>query len=126
MKYIKTYEKITKLEEMLLIDKIKTVVTEATYPEYFIEDKGDFADTSFDTELALIQQKNYIKDIYDDIALPENISLIYFKKTYKKLLNDAYKTILKHLEDDPSLYSEYLDDYLEVPDWIKKAGKYNL
>jgi hypothetical protein len=128
MKYIKTYEKLTKSEEEKVIDKIKSIVNEITYDQILALNNGQsIDDTPFDTELALIFQQDYIEDMYLDVTnWPKDLSLEDFKKIYSKLLEKAPITILAYLENDPTLYDDYLDDYLEVPEWIKKAGKYNL
>ena len=126
MKYLKTFESLSKKDELKLIRKIKNAVVESSeYEEHELE----FDTCPFYTELCIIHQKDYIDDFYSDITNLDikNLSLKDFRIVYNKLLKKSEKIVLNYLEEQPELYAPYLDNYnLDIPDWIKKTKKYNL
>lgn len=133
MKYLKYFEKLNKYQEADVIEIIRSTIDAYT----FVDDYDMDHNCPFITELALIHQKEYIKELYyslkdeasdDDKEL--NVSLDDFTKIYNKLLKKAPEAILNYLLKQPELYKkykDYFDDYgLDIPDFIINANKYNL
>lgn len=129
MKYIKTFETKNKI-----IDQILNKVCEYTYDEMEIDksllDDFDIDDFPFKNEFAIIYQKDYISNIYDNEEFYNNIDLNKFTKIYNNLLESSKDIIISSLKRNPSLYTEWkflLDECnLQIPEWIKSAYKYNL
>lgn len=135
MKYLKKYEKISQLDKGALEYQIKVAADEIS--DCYIEDYDlDVEDCPFLTELNILHQKDYIKDLYFDINWKNNngddfndLSLKDFKKTYKELIKKSEKAILKYLKKEPELYDKYkkyIDVNIDVPDFIKNINRYNL
>ena len=135
MKYLKTYESLTKDE---IVDKILSNLNEISEEE---EDYEDFFDCPFINELNLIHQKDYIEDIYD--LGHNNISHYDFTTTYKELLDQAHKTIINIIMKKSKMFYKWkkyidasgisigydIDSGLSLLDWYelnKDTNKYNL
>ncbi len=118
-------------------------------PGYYNFD--DIDECPFSVEIAIIHQKDYISDIFwkiwrytsdpnldsvpdnDDYIttyLHEKVSLKDFFKVYNNLLQKSKTTILNSILNDPKLYDKWGDlidpKFVEIPDWIINARKYNL
>jgi len=121
MKYLKRFE--TEISEKDKIDKIEEYVMDL-YLDY-ANDPGSksIEDCPFVTELAILYQRDYIKDLYDDWASDyiyrfENFE--DFKNLYTNMIKSAKEKLRKIVDDDPSLFK-----YCEDCD-IYDTNKYNL
>ena len=137
MKYIKTYESITKNQKNDLIRNIIAYLDEIT--EYEEDDyyQHDLDECPFINELNIIHQRESVDDIFYDVD-DWNVSLEDFKITYKELLEEAIIKITKIITKNPELYynwHNYIDGsgLINIPPELKEelkirnfAKKYNL
>jgi len=117
-----------------LISLIRNIASEWTFDDNIF---GDYPYTSsaFDTEIAIIHQKDFAKDIWETIKdqypiTAETTTYKDFKLLYKKLIEESKKIILKCIIENPNSYQDYIENYIKVPKWIpelkKSTDKYNL
>lgn len=136
MKYLKTYEAVSKPVNDEVMSDIRDYVTALTYDEDLYSNPlyDDIDDCPFAEEMAILHQQDYIDEIFDDFVSDYGseekyiVTLSEFRKIYKELLIKARKKIIDDLLENPSLYAKWEPDYsdLDIPEYIKNACKYNL
>jgi len=124
MKHLKTYEKLVDKEK--LRQEIKVAVDEIANNDDMDE---NLEDCPFLTELNILHEKEYIKEIFFDVtSWDEKITLGEFRNVYNELVIEAETEILKQLKETPYLYQQYsfVSNYVDVPEWLTDSNKYNL
>lgn len=127
----KLFETLSKPLIAEIAEHIRDDAKEYTFQNIDLGNLNDIDDCPFAAEIAIIHQKDYIDDIFwNSTDLPEDISLKDFTSVYNMLLQKAKTTILNSVMNNPKLYDdweEWIDeDFVEIPDWVISASKYNL
>ena len=112
MKYLKLFE--NKMLETEIID--------------FLEEITDNNwDCPFADELMVIHEKEHVDSLFWSFDGAKG-TLGEFRIIYSKMVKDAEKKIIEYLIEDPDLYFwvKNYETYIDIPDWIKQANKYNV
>ena len=107
MKYIKKYENIwDKYRKSEIIRRIEDQVCEWTYDDINVDFQNDYGididECPFATELAIINQKDYVDDLCENFNMEEYLE--DFRKLYNELVEKSKQKIIDDLTKKPNLY----------------------